>query len=75
MTLFTSHSTDASPRTAIQTLQTSPNGAVNLSDLPQLTVEDLKMLDSFDQQSKEEDQFGQLLYQQTALSCRGTMMM
>ena len=67
------HSTDTSPRPSMQASMHSTNGALNLSDLPQLTIEDLKMLDAFD--GKEEDQFGQLLYQQTALSCRGTMMM
>ena len=64
----------APPRPSMQASMHSTNG---LADLPQLTIEDLKMLDAFDQLqgSKDEDQFGQLLYQQTALSCRGTMMM
>ena len=66
-------SIDVAPRPSMQASTHSTNG---LSDLPQLTIEDLKMLDAFDQlQGKEDDQFGQLLYQQTALSCRGTMMM
>ena len=51
----------------------SASKSVN-SDLPQLTVEDLNVLDAFEP-SKEDDQLGQLLYQQTSLSCRGTMMM
>lgn len=65
---------DTSPRPSMQASMHSTNG---LADLPQLTIEDLKMLDAFDQfpGSKDEDQVGQFFYQQTALSCRGTMMM
>ena len=45
------------------------------SDLPQLTREDLKMLDAFEQVREEDHQFDQLLSQQAALNCHGTMMM
>lgn len=70
---FIPPSADVLPPTSVQALQVTNGDQGAFSDLPQLTGEDLKMLDAFEQ-IREEDQFGQLLSQQAALNCRGTMM-